>query len=108
MKKLSFFDIIEKTHERGNSMEERRILIPKELLDRSNLKGANKIIFSLKNGRILLIPYQDEEDLEDIEFLGIRNIDYKGRVPIPVSLHVSPEELMPLLLNGEIWITRHI
>ncbi len=87
-------------------MEERRMLIPKELLDKSNLKGVNKVLLTLKEGRILLVPYR--EDWEDLQVLGSRALDEKGRFFIPMNLHVFPEELMAVLVNGEIWITRHI
>lgn len=87
-------------------MEERRMLIPKELLDRSNLKGKNKILITLLDGKILLIPYK--EDWDGLQVLGSRALDEKGRFCIPSCLHVSPDDLMPFILDGEIWITRHI
>lgn len=90
----------------GSKMEERRMTIPKELLDRSNLKGANKILLTLVDGKILLVPYK--EDWDDLQVLGSRALDEKGRFFVPTYLNISPNELMPFLLDGEIWITRHI
>lgn len=87
-------------------MEERRMTIPKELLDRSNLKGANKILLTLVDGKILLVPYK--EDWDGLQILGSRALDEKGRFFVPTYLNISPNELMPILLDGEIWITRHI
>lgn len=90
----------------GSKMEERRMTIPKELLDRSNLKGANKILLTLVDGKILLVPYK--EDWDGLQILGSRALDEKGRFFVPTYLNISPNELMPILLDGEIWITRHI
>lgn len=90
----------------GLHMEERRMTIPKELLDKSNLKGANKILFILEGKEILLSPYT--EDWQGLKVLGSRALDEKGRFFFPTNLHVSPEELMIYNCDGEIWITRHI
>ena len=87
-------------------MEERRMTIPKELLDRSNLKGVNKILLILEGKEILLIPYTEE--WQGLKVLGSRALDEKGRFFFPTSIHVSPNELIPFILDGEIWITRHI
>ncbi len=86
-------------------MEEKRILIPKELLDRSNLKGCNKVLFIFEDEKILLAPY--EEDWYGLQVLGSRALDNKGRFSIPMYLHIEPEKVVVMLLNGEIWITRH-
>ena len=88
-------------------MEERRMTIPKEIFDKSNLKGVNKILFTLVGEKILLVPYTD--DWKGLKVLGCRALDEKGRFYIPSNLHASPEELMIYNFEGEeIWITRHI
>lgn len=80
--------------------------IPKELLDKSSLKGVNKILLILEGKEILLIPYTEE--WQGLKVLGSRALDEKGRFFFPTNLHISPDELMLYFLDGEIWITRHI
>ena len=88
-------------------MEEKRMTIPKEILEKSNLKDTKKILVTLVGEDILLIPYT--EDWKGLKVVGSRALDEKGRFRIPNSLHVSPEELMVYNFNEkEIWITRHI
>lgn len=101
-----WYNKINKPRKGGLGMEERRMTIPKELLDRSNLKEANKILLTLVDGKILLVPYKEEWD--GLQVLGSRALDEKGRFFIPAYLHISPNELITFLSDGEIWITRHI
>lgn len=101
-----WYNKVNKPRKGGLDVEERRMTIPKELLDKSNLKGVNKILLILEGKKILLVPYR--EDWDDLQVLGSRALDEKGRFFVPTYLNISPNELMPFLLDGEIWITRHI
>ncbi len=84
-------------------MEGRRILIPKELLEKSDLKKAEQIIITLSDNGILLIPYQ--EDYKEFNVLGIRSLD-KGRFLLPNHIRIPVKELVAVLYRGEIWIKR--
>lgn len=84
-------------------MEDRRILIPKELLEKSDLKKVEQIIVTLNDNGILLVPYQD--DYKEFNVLGIRSLD-KGRFSLPNNIRIPVKELVPVLYRGKIWIKR--
>lgn len=84
-------------------MEGRRILIPKELLEKSDLKKAEQIIITLSDNGILLILYQ--EDYKEFNVLGIRSLD-KGRFLLPNHIRIPVKELVAVLYRGKIWIKR--
>ena len=84
-------------------MEDRRILIPKELLEKSDLKKVEQIIITLNDNGILLIPYQD--DYKKFKVLGIRSLD-KGRFSLPNNIRIPVKELIAVLYMGKIWIKR--
>ena len=85
-------------------MEERRVSILKELIERSDLKGVNKVIISLEGNEILLRPYED--DLEDIDIIAIRSLDDKGLFALPKIIHMDPKEIIIILREGRIWMKR--
>lgn len=84
-------------------MEDRRILIPKELLEKSDLKKVEQINITLNDNGILLIPYQD--DYKEFNVLGIRSLD-KGRFSLPNHIRIPIKELLAVLYRGKIWIKR--
>ena len=84
-------------------MEDRRILIPKELLGKSDLKKVEQIIITLNDNGILLVPYQD--DYKEFNVLGIRSLD-KGRFSLPNHIRIPIKELLAVLYRGKIWIKR--
>lgn len=84
-------------------MEDRRILIPKELIEKSDLKKVDQIIITLNDKGILLIPYQ--EDYKDYNVLGIRSLD-KGRFSLPNHIRIPIKELVAVLYREKIWIKR--
>ena len=84
-------------------MEDRRILIPKELIEKSDLKKVDQIIITLNDKGILLIPYQ--EDYKDYNVLGIRFLD-KGRFSLPNHIRIPIKELVAVLYREKIWIKR--
>lgn len=86
---------------------EKRISIPAELRELSNLKEVKKVILTTRGEDILFIPYS-EENLEEVKAYGIRAVDSKGRVMLPPLFVRMSSEWEVYLLNGEILATRHI
>ena len=85
----------------------RRVTIPKVLLDRSNLKGVEKVLIAVKGKEILIIPESGEIE-QGVKVLGIRSIDEKGRIVLPKFIAEMSSDWTPYLLDGQIWVTRAI
>lgn len=85
----------------------RRVTIPKVLLDRSNLKGVEKVLVAVKGKEILIIPESGEVE-QGVKVLGIRSIDKKGRIVLPKFIAEMSSDWTPYLLDGQIWVTRAI
>ena len=86
----------------------RRITIPKELLQESDISKAHeqrkKILFLLSEKEIVLEI--DTGDWSNKKILGSSSIDVKGRVSIPLSIRIMPEEMMVYIENGVIKMRR--
>ena len=88
--------------------KQNRLTFPTDLMERSNLKGTNRVCITLINGDILFVPF-GKEIPPDIKVFGIRYIEKdKRRINLPKSLVDISRKWTPYLLNGEIWATRHI
>ena len=83
-----------------------RVTISKRLINRSNLKGKNTVVISIKGKDILLIP--ESKDLEGVKIIGIRKIDNKGRILLPSSIMEISSKWIPYLLDGQIYLTKDL
>ena len=85
----------------------KRIAVPMDLLNRSDLKGAKKVFIAVKGKEILLIPESGELE-QGAKIFGLRSIDNKGRIVLPKLFSEVSSDWTPYLLDGQIWVTRKI
>ncbi len=87
---------------------QKRLIIPSELYEFSNLKGVDKVYIAVRGEDILFIPGNSKEMPKDVKIYGIRDLEEKRRVILPTPFVKVSTEWEIYLLNGEILATRNI